>query len=89
VALVYMIVQTISGAIYGMLIGLWIGYTAGDEMAGVQAGATLAFLYGFASALITGDGIGIAFGSGLIYGVLGLVGGYIIGRLVESSIGQV
>ena len=88
-AFVYLLIQVICGAIYGMLIGLWIGYTAGDEMAGVQAGAVLAFLYGFASALISNAGIGAAVGSGLIYGVLGIVGGYIIGRLVDSSIGQV
>ncbi len=73
------------GSILGGLIGLWIGYTCGDDMQGLIAGAVIGAVFGLFDGLIHGMGVlalfsmlGGAIGTGLF--------GYIVGRMVESSI---
>lgn len=89
IAFLYLLIRAGVGAVFGGLVGFWIGYTAGDEMAGVQAGAVLAFALGVVLALIEGGGFGLSIIVGVIYALFGAVGGWIIGKLVTSSIGGV
>lgn len=86
-AVVYLIIQAGIGAIFGALVGLWIGYTSGDDMSGALAGGVLGFLAGFLQ--LIGAGIGFAIVNGLFTAFWGAVGGFIIGKLVDASIGQV
>ena len=76
------------GAVYGSLVGLWMGFTAGDEMAGLQAGLVLGFVYGLLNGLIAG-GFAVGIVAGIVFCIFGGLGGYIIGRLVDSSIQQI
>lgn len=75
----------LQGSILGGLIGLWIGYTCGDDMQGLFAGAVLGGVFGLLDGLIHGMGslalftmLGGAIGTGLF--------GYIVGKMVEASI---
>jgi tetratricopeptide (TPR) repeat protein len=87
-AVIYLLTQLGIGAVYGLLIGLWIGYTAGNEMSGVVAGAALGFVYGVGSSLVSGGSIGIAIGVGIFCGVLGMPGGLVIGWMVTNSVSE-
>ncbi len=88
-AIWFLLMQMGFGAIYGGLVGFWIGYTAGDEMSGVLAGAVLGFVYGVVIMLINTGDVGAAVVGGAFYALFGAAGGWIIGKLVASSIGGV
>lgn len=75
------------GAAVGSVIGLWVGYTCGGESAGIQAGAVLGVLFGLILGLI-----GRSSGAQMIFMVItfggfGCFNGYMIGMLVDRSIG--
>lgn len=84
----YLLIIGGGGAVFGGLIGLWVGMTNGGESEGMQAGAALGAVAGLAIGLIGGVGV-----AALIYMIVvaipsGIVGMF-IGRMVEASIGQV
>lgn len=84
--LLMMVLGIVEGAVAGGLIGLWVGYTCGGESAGFQAGAVIGGVYSLLMGLISGQG-GFAIISMLVGGLFMGIFGYIIGRMVDASIG--
>ncbi len=81
--------SAITGVIFGSLVGLWIGYTNGEDIAGLLAGFVLAFVFYFFFGLFHGGGLLVSIVLGVILGLVGAAAGFLIGKIVESSIGQV
>jgi len=77
----------LKGALLGAVVGLWIGYTCGDNIQGLLAGAAVSGAYGLIAGLLAGWGK-YALVSMTVYGILGAVFGLAVGTLVESSIGD-
>lgn len=76
----------LEGIILGGIVGWWIGYTCGDDTQGLIAGATTGAVFGLLTGLIQGAGT-LAIFSALAGAFWCGIYGYILGRLVESSIG--
>ena len=75
------------GAVAGGLIGLWVGNTCGGEGAGIQAGAAMGAVVGLIVGLFARDGAAIVLVNLVLYTVYGAGLGWIIGRMVDASIG--
>lgn len=86
---IFVLIGSMRGGIMGGLIGLWIGYTCGGDTAGLTAGAVIGAVSGLISGLIAGgNGIIIVmsmFSSIICAGIFG----YIVGKMVDASIGQI
>jgi hypothetical protein len=80
-----------AGVVLGAIVGLWTGFTCGDETTGAKTGALLGLLGLGIPALIGGGGT-LGMTGVVLQAVLGLVlggaAGYFIGMMVEHSIGQ-
>lgn len=80
----------IEGVVFGALVGLWIGFTCGDDIVGLKVGALLGGLAQGLPPLLHYSEAGLA---GVIIGsvmgaFIGAVAGYFIGMMVEHSIGD-
>lgn len=74
------------GAIFGGGVGLYIAHTCGGESAGTKAGAALGFIIGTIIGLISGAGAACVV-VGIVFLLIGLASGNLIGRLVSNSLG--
>lgn len=78
------------GLVMGGIIGFWIGYTCGDDITGLKVGA----LFGALTRIIPGLfhfsdlGIGWLIVLGICGAFPGGIAGFIIGKIVENSIGD-
>lgn len=84
--IVGLIISFVKGGIMGGIIGLWIGYTCGGDMQGLLAGALMGAVYALVTGLVAGFGAFVILPM-LWMAFLGAMFGYIVGKMVESSIG--
>jgi hypothetical protein len=79
-----------AGVVLGAIVGLWTGFTCGDEMTGAGAGAILGGVaMGFYGLLQPGElgALGVLLTA--IFGMfVGGIAGFFVGMMVERSIGQ-
>ena len=80
----YILILMVVGAIYGSLIGAWVGYS-GQEEAGRNAGLMLGAVAGLAQSAMTGNIIVIIFCM-VVFAIFSAIAGSIIGKMVENSI---
>jgi len=76
------------GAVYGGIIGFWVGLTCGGEDAGLLAGAVLGGAAGLVIGLVTGAGV-LSLVYAVCFALASGAAGYFLGQMVDASIGQV
>ena len=79
----------IAGVVLGAIVGLWTGYTSGDEMSGAKLGALVGGLGlgGLALPHYSDMGFGVLIIVMLVGAFIGAIAGFFIGMMVSNSIG--
>jgi hypothetical protein len=83
----YALILMAIGALAGAAIGFWVGHTCGGEGAGIRCGAVMGAFAGLVVGLIQFEGAAVVVVDMAIYALFGAGLGWIIGRMVDASIG--